>query len=65
MSAALRRGARRAWRLAGPVVSVVSLVAVVWWALHQQAPRWPTGATSLLLALSVLMYACGLGLVAQ
>jgi uncharacterized membrane protein YbhN (UPF0104 family) len=46
-------------QLVGPVVSVVSLSAVVWWALHQQAPRWPTGASSLLLlALAVLLYAC-------
>jgi glycosyltransferase 2 family protein len=44
-------------RLGGPVVSVVSLAAVVWWALHQQAPRWPTGASSLLLlALAALVY---------
>jgi len=37
---------------------VVSLAAVLWWALHQQAPRWPTGVASwLLLVLAVLVYA--------
>lgn len=46
-------------QLVGPVVSVLSLSAVVWWALRQQAPRWPTGTSSLLLlALAVLLYAC-------
>ncbi|HTA96785.1 MAG TPA: lysylphosphatidylglycerol synthase transmembrane domain-containing protein [Solirubrobacteraceae bacterium] len=64
MSGAAPRGTRwaalRQW--VGPVVSVVSLAAVVWWALHQQAPRWPTGASSLLLlALAVLLYACVTG----
>ena len=55
-----RWGASR--RLVGPTVSVVSLSAVVWWALHQQAPRWPTGAPRLLLlALAVLLYACVTG----
>jgi hypothetical protein len=34
------------------------MVAVAWWALHQQTPRWPTGRSSLLLlALAVLAYA--------
>lgn len=56
------RGPTARWsaarRLAGPVVSVLSLAAVVWWALHQQAPRWPTGAASLLLlTLALLVYA--------
>jgi uncharacterized membrane protein YbhN (UPF0104 family) len=50
--------ARRARRLVGPAVSALSLAAVVWWALHQQAPRWPTGTASwLLLGLAVLVYA--------
>lgn len=49
-------------QLIGPVVSVVSLSAVVWWTLHQHAPRWPTGTSSLLLlALAVLLYACVTG----
>ncbi len=50
---------RTQWlRLAGPAVSVLALAAVVWWALHQQAPRWPSGGTSqlLLLLLAVLAY---------
>lgn len=64
MSAALRRSVRAlrgrgAGRLAGPILSAVSLTAVVWWVLHQRAPRWPTSAASLLLlALAVLVYAC-------
>jgi glycosyltransferase 2 family protein len=46
-------------QLAGPVISVVALGAVVWWALHQQAPRWPTSTLSiLLLVLAVFVYAC-------
>ncbi len=58
MSTASHAGARRARRLLGPAVSVVSLAAVVWWALHQQAPRWPTGSGSLVLILfAVLVYA--------
>ena len=58
MSAAVRGGPRWARRFLGPVVSVVSLAAVVWWALHQQAPRWPTGTGSLMLiVLAVLVYA--------
>lgn len=45
-------------KLLGPVVSVVSLTAVVWWALHQRAPRLPTSASALLLlALALLVYA--------
>jgi uncharacterized membrane protein YbhN (UPF0104 family) len=45
--------------LAGPLLSAVSLAAVVWWALHQQAPRLPTDATRLLLlGLALLVYAC-------
>jgi glycosyltransferase 2 family protein len=45
-------------RSIGPTISAISLVAVVWWALHQQAPRWPSGGTSqLLLVLAVLAYA--------
>jgi len=58
VSVAPRGRTQRARRLAGPVISVVSLAAVVWWALHQQAPRWPTGTASwLLLVLAVLVYA--------
>lgn len=58
MSVAPSGRALRARRLAGPAVSVVSLLAVVWWALHQQAPQWPTGAGSiLLLVLAVIVYA--------
>jgi uncharacterized membrane protein YbhN (UPF0104 family) len=58
MNAALSVTARRTRRLAGPVVSLVSLAAVVWWALRQQAPRWPAGASSLLLlALALVVYA--------
>jgi hypothetical protein len=58
MKASLATAAHRTRRLAGPIVSVVSLAAVVWWALRQQAPRWPTGASSLLLlALALLVYA--------
>jgi hypothetical protein len=39
-------------------MSVISLAAVVWWALHQRAPRLPTGAADLLLlALALLIYA--------
>jgi uncharacterized membrane protein YbhN (UPF0104 family) len=49
--------ARRGMRLAAPAVSVASLVAVVWWALHQQGPRWPSSTASLLeLLLAVLVY---------
>jgi uncharacterized membrane protein YbhN (UPF0104 family) len=50
---------RAQWlRLAGPAVSVLALAAVAWWALHQQAPHWPSGGTSqLLLLLAVLVYA--------
>jgi uncharacterized membrane protein YbhN (UPF0104 family) len=49
---------RAARRLVGPLISALSLAAVVWWALHQRAPRWPTGATHLLLlALAVALYA--------
>jgi uncharacterized membrane protein YbhN (UPF0104 family) len=45
-------------RLLGPLVSTVSLAAVVWWALHQRAPRIPTSASALLLlALALLVYA--------
>lgn len=56
--AARRAVLSAARRFAGPVVSVVSVAAVVWWALHQQAPRWPAGASGLLLlALAVLVYA--------
>lgn len=54
------RPARSRWarRLLGPVVSLGSLAAVVWWALHQQAPSWPSGAGSYaLIALAVLVYA--------
>jgi glycosyltransferase 2 family protein len=52
---ALRPAARR---LVGPLVSIVSMVAVGWWALHQQAPHWPRGRSGLLLlTLAVLVYA--------
>ena len=58
MSGALQGPLRWGRRFGGPSVSVVSLAAVVWWALHQQSPRWPTGAWSLtLLGLAVLAYA--------
>jgi glycosyltransferase 2 family protein len=58
VSVALPGWTQRARRWAGPIVSVISLAAVLWWALHQQAPRWPTGTASLLLlGLAVLVYA--------
>jgi hypothetical protein len=45
-------------RLVGPVVSALSLAAVVWWVLRQQAPHWPSAVSSeLLLALAVFAYA--------
>lgn len=45
-------------RLAGPVLSAVSLSAVVWWALRQSSPRLPTRLSSLLLlALALIVYA--------
>ncbi len=48
---------RLARRLAGPLISAVSLAAVVWWALHQPAPQL-NGASSLpWLALALLIYA--------
>jgi glycosyltransferase 2 family protein len=54
----LARTPRWARRCLGPAVSAVSLIAVVWWALHQHAPQWPTGTSSLLaLASAVLAYA--------
>jgi uncharacterized membrane protein YbhN (UPF0104 family) len=47
-----------AGRLAGPVVSVVSLTAVLWWATHQRAPRLPTSVPDvLLLVLGLVVYA--------
>ncbi|HTD07577.1 MAG TPA: lysylphosphatidylglycerol synthase transmembrane domain-containing protein [Solirubrobacteraceae bacterium] len=51
---------RRTLRLlAGPALSACSLGAVVWWALHQHAPRVPTSPKSLfLLSLALLVYAC-------
>jgi uncharacterized membrane protein YbhN (UPF0104 family) len=50
------RGTAR--RLAGPVISVVSLAMVVWWMLRQQTPRLPTGGASIaLLVLALLAYA--------
>jgi glycosyltransferase 2 family protein len=43
---------------AGIVVSVVSLVAVVWWASRQEAPRFPTAPGELaLIVLAVGVYA--------
>jgi uncharacterized membrane protein YbhN (UPF0104 family) len=58
MSVAPRTGQWWARRFLGPVVSVVSLAAVLWWALHQPAPRWPTGTGSLMLiVLAVVVYA--------
>jgi uncharacterized membrane protein YbhN (UPF0104 family) len=63
MSTALAGDARSArWRvarrLAGPLLSAVSLAAVVWWALRQPSPRWPTGTGSLMLVvLAVVVYA--------
>jgi uncharacterized membrane protein YbhN (UPF0104 family) len=54
----VQRRWRRVRRLLGPVVSLGSLAAVVWWALHQQTPRWPSGAGSYaLIATAVLVYA--------
>jgi len=42
----------------GPVVSLVSLTAVVWWALGQHTPAWPRGASRIgLLGVAVLAYA--------
>ncbi len=53
------RGHRVVRLLAGPALSACSLAAVVWWALHQQAPRVPTSTRSLLLLLlALLVYAC-------
>jgi glycosyltransferase 2 family protein len=60
MNTAPTRGMRllAARRLVGPTVSVISLVSVVWWALHQQAPHWPKGFSSLsLLLLCLFVYA--------
>jgi glycosyltransferase 2 family protein len=58
MSTASRGGPWWARRLLGPAVSVISLAAVVWWALHQPAPHWPSGAGSLMLiVLAVVVYA--------
>jgi glycosyltransferase 2 family protein len=49
---------RAARALAGPVLSALSLAAVVWWALHQHAPQLPTDLPRLLLlALALLVYA--------
>lgn len=43
--------------LAGVLVSVVALVAVVWWALNQEAPRFPTAPGDLaLLGAAVALY---------
>lgn len=64
MSATLARDTRSARRqaarrLAGGILSAISLSAVVWWALHQQAPSLPSGVPSLLLlVLALLVYAC-------
>jgi uncharacterized membrane protein YbhN (UPF0104 family) len=58
MNPAVTTAAHRARRLAGPIVSAVSLSAVVWWVLRQQAPHWPSTVSSeLLLALAVFVYA--------
>lgn len=52
-------GWHMARRLAGPTVSVVSLAAVAWWAVHQRAPRIPTTVSALLLlALALGVYVC-------
>lgn len=57
-SSASQGSAKWLRRLGGPLVSAVSLAAVAWWAVHQQAPEWPTGAWSLsLIGLAVLAYA--------
>jgi glycosyltransferase 2 family protein len=47
------------WRdVAGALVSVVLLAAVVWWASRQEAPRFPSGAGALAaIGASVLVYA--------
>ncbi len=62
MTAAATGSAARgqtARRLAGPVLSAVSLSAVVWWAVHQPAPQLPSDASGLLaLAVALLVY-CG------
>jgi uncharacterized membrane protein YbhN (UPF0104 family) len=50
------RGRRR--DLLGIAISLVSLVAVVWWASRQEAPSFPTSAGDLsLLVLAALLYA--------
>jgi glycosyltransferase 2 family protein len=49
---------RRLRVAAGPILSLLAIAAVLWWALHQQAPRWPSSdASQLLLLLAVLAYA--------
>jgi uncharacterized membrane protein YbhN (UPF0104 family) len=45
-------------RLVGPILSMLALTAVVWWALHQRAPKLPTDlAGLLLLAMALAVYA--------
>lgn len=49
---------KRGLRTAGWVVSALVLAAVVWWALRQPAPTFPTSAADLgALALAVVLYA--------
>jgi len=56
--AASARGGSRLRTVAGIVVSVVSLVAVVWWAAGQDRPRFPTEAGELALVVAaVAVYA--------
>jgi uncharacterized membrane protein YbhN (UPF0104 family) len=58
MSVVQHGGPRWARHFLGPAVSVVSLAAVVWWALRQPSPHWPTGTGSLMLiVLAVVVYA--------
>lgn len=53
-------------RVLGAGVSLVSLGAVVWWAVHQPAPTWPTSRHDVAaLVGAVLVYAVGLGLRAE
>jgi glycosyltransferase 2 family protein len=54
-----RRRDRKPWMaILGAVVSVLSLAAVVWWALDQRAPSLPdTGARWAALALALVLYA--------
>jgi glycosyltransferase 2 family protein len=51
-------GRRHLRTLLGFAVSAISLIAVVWWATKQEAPKFPTGGRALLeLAACLLVYA--------